>query len=310
MKYKLLAITVLLLYTLTSFGQQVLTYEYAVKDTSHLKMDVYVPEKQNPRHPCMIFCFGGRFISGARDDGQVKDLQKYYNKSGWLVIAIDYRQGLKGIKDLSIASGPGKYERAISMAAEDVLSATNYILQNLLETPQFSIDPSLIVTVGSSAGAIAVLQADYFLANRIHGGELLPDTFRYAGVMSFAGAIITNNGKVKYQYHAPAPTLFCHGVIDHYVEYNKIWDLGIGFYGTNQLVKQFKKYNYPYYVRRYEGMGHEVAGYYRNESRLMDEFLREFVYNKNFLQIDESYYNPSLPKIECLHIRPRDMGDK
>ena len=307
MYHKTLAIIALTICTITGFCQNVLTYEYAVKDTSHLKMDVYVPEKQNPNHPCMIYCFGGGFLFGSRSNSHMKEFQKYYNSRGWIVIAIDYRQGLVNYKNLTIASGAGKYKRAIEMAGEDLLSATNYILKNLLETPQFTINPSYIVTVGSSAGAITVLQADYFLANRMHGGELLPDTFRYAAVMSFSGAILTDNGKVKYRCHAPAPTLFCHGNKDHYVEYGQIWDFNLSLYGSKKLVKRFQKFHYPYYFRCYEGMGHEVAGYYRKEIILMDEFIREFVYNKKFLQINESYYDPSLPQIECLHIRPRDM---
>lgn len=309
MKYKLLGIIGLLLCTLTSFGQEMLTYEYAVKDTSHLLMDVYIPAEQNEQHSCMVFCFAGCFINGERTGEGVRKLKDYYTKRGWVVISIDYRQTLKGINNLTIVSGAGKYYRAISAAAEDLLSATNYILKNLLETPQFSINPAYIVTIGTSAGAITVLQADYFLSNRTHGAELLPNTFRYAGVMSFAGAIISNQGEIKYRKHAPAPTLFCHGTEDHLVEYDKIWDFNLCLYGTKQLVKQFEKYNYPYFFRCYKGMGHEVLSYYTKEFKLMDDFIEVFVFNKKFLQINEFYYDPSLPKAKYLQIRPRDMGD-
>lgn len=308
MRHRLSAIIALALFTLTSYGQQVFTYEYAVKDTTHLMMDVYVPEEQNPRHPCMIYCFGGGFMHGNRSSERFRKFQKNFNELGWVVIAIDYRQGLNGCQNLSFAASYNKYRQAIEMAGEDLLSATHYVLQNLLETPQFSIDPAYIVAVGSSAGAITALQADYFLANRMHGGELLPDTFRYAGVISFSGAILTDNGRVEYREHAPAPTLFCHGPEDHYVEYGRITYRNLSLNGSKELAERFNKFNYPYYFRRYEGMGHEVAGYYNKEFILMDEFIREFIYNKKFLQINESYYDPTLPQIECLHIRPQEMN--
>lgn len=308
MKYKALALIGLLIASFTAWGQQIFTYEYAVKDTSHLKMDVYVPEKQNKEQSCMVFAFGGGFINGARNDKQIPELMKYYTDRGWVVISIDYRLGLRGYKNLSALSGISKFRKAIEMAGEDLISATDYILRNLLQTPHFSINPSHIVTVGSSAGAITVLQADYFLGNRTHGAELLPDTFHYAGVMSFAGAIFSTQGKVKYRKQSPAPTLLCHGLEDQLVPYRSIEFLNIGLYSSKAIVKRFNKFNYPYYFRKYEGMGHEIAAYYKVEFKLMDEFLSNQVFGQQFLQIDEYYNNPSLPKLKSWRIRPKDMN--
>jgi len=296
-----------LILSLTVNGQQFFTYEYAVKDTSHLKMDVYVPKVQNAEQSCMIFCFGGGFIGGARNDGQVKELLDHYTERGWVVISIDYRLGLKGYKNLSAASGISKFRKAIEMAGEDLISATDYILRNLLHTPQFSINPAHIVTAGCSAGAITVLQADYFLGNRTHGAELLPDTFRYAGVMSFAGAILSTNGPVRYRKQAPAPTLLCHGMEDNLVKSNKIAFLNLCFCGSKSLVKRFEKFDYPYHLRRYKGMGHEVATYHKTEFELMDAFLRDQVFGHKFLQINEYYNDPNLTKLPFGRIKVRDM---
>lgn len=297
-----------MLFALAVSGQQMFTYEYAVKDTTHLKMDVYVPAEQNAEHSCMIFAFGGGFISGARNDKQIPELMKYYTDRGWVVVSIDYRLGLKGYKNLSASSGVSKFRKAIEMAGEDMLSATDYILRHLVNTPQFTINPNHIVTVGSSAGAITVLQADYFLGNRTHGAELLPDTFHYAGVMSFAGAIFSTQGRVKYRKQAPAPTLFCHGMEDQLVPYRSIEFLNLGLYSSKALVKRFDKFNYPYYFRRYEDMGHEIAAYYKKEFELMDEFLNTQVFGHKFLQVNEYYNDPALPKIQAWRIRPKDMN--
>lgn len=288
-------------------AQQKLTYEYAVKDTNHLKLDVYVPAQQNAEHSCMIFAFGGGFIGGARDDNQIPELQKYYTSKGWVVISIDYRLGLKGYSNYSLSTGLKKFTNAFEMAGEDLISATDFILKNLLNTPQFTINPAHIVTIGSSAGAITVLEADYFLGNRIHGAEMLPDTFRYAGVIPFSGAVYSAKGKLKYRVHAPAPTLLCHGTEDNLVPYKKIKFFNMGFYGSNSIVKTFEKNNYPYHIRRYEGMGHEVAGYFKTEFNLIDQFLEEMVFGHKQLQIDELYYNPDLKKHPFGTMKPKDM---
>ena len=288
-------------------AQQMFTYEYAVKDTNHLKMDVYVPAQQNAEHSCMIFVFGGGFIGGARNDKQIPDLQKYYTAKGWVVVSIDYRLGLKGYSNYSLSTGLKKFTNAFEMAGEDLISATDYILKNLLNNPNFTINPAHIVTIGSSAGAITVLQADYFLGNRIHGAELLPDTFRYAGVIPFSGAVYTNKGKLRYREQPPAPTLLCHGIEDNLVPYKQIRFFNLGFYGSNTIVKRFKKEGYPFYIRRYEGMGHEVATYYKKEFQLIDNFLEEMVFGKKQLQVDEWYNNPKLEKHPWGTIKAKDM---
>lgn len=306
MKNLLLTICLCLLASIT-FAQQKFTYEYAVKDTNHLKLDVYTPAQPHEMHPCMIFVFGGGFVGGARDDKQIPELMKYYTDKGWVVVAIDYRLGLKGAEHLSVISGIKKFRLAIEMAGEDLISATDYILKHLLQTPNWTINPDHIVTIGSSAGAITVLQADYFLGNRTHNATLLPDTFHYAGVMSFSGLIYSTQGKVKYRVHAPAPTLFCHGTVDQLVPYNKIQIFNQGTFGSNALVKRFEKYDYPYHLRRYEGMGHEVAGYYKYEFKMMDEFIEDYVFGKKRLQIDELYYNPNLKRHSFGSFKIRDL---
>lgn len=307
MNRKLIVSLLSLLIAGTAFPQQKLTFEYAVKDTSHLMMDVYVPQQQNEEHSCMVFVFGGGFVSGARDDHQIKKLQQYYNDKGWVVIAIDYRLGLKGFKNFTLISGLEKFKNAIDMAGEDLISATGFILDSLQHRSDFQIDPNHIVTLGSSAGAITVLQADYFLGNRIHGTEFLPDTFRYAGVISFSGSILSRKGKVKYRIQPPAPTLLCHGTEDRLVPYKQIRVFNQGVFGSNALAKRFSKYDYPFHIRRYAGLAHEVAGIYPQEFNLIDNFIAEFVFGKKQIQSDETYYNPAIKRSEFGSYRIKDL---
>lgn len=281
--------------TYFSFAQEKSTYEYAVRDTSRLKMDVYAPAQQNEHHACMIFVYGGGFISGSRNDtSQVNPIMRWALDHGYVFIAIDYRLGLKGVRNLSPATGIKHFKRAIAMASEDLISSVHYTLNNLLSTPQFTIDPQYIITIGSSAGAMTVLQSDYILNNRMPAAQILPEDFHFAGVLSYSGAIFSEKGKIKYKNHAPAPTLLCHGTSDRLVPYNQIQFCNLGLFGSNALAKRFEKFNYPYHICRYDGIGHEIAGQYRFDTRAIEIFLDDYVYNKRPLQQDELIHDADI----------------
>ena len=100
------------------------------------------------------------------------------------------------------------------------------------------------------------LQTDYYWANHHELTQTLPKHLRFAGVVSYSGAIYAHECKPKYKYHQPAPTLFIHGTADRIVTYKKIQVFNLGFFGSKILVKQFDKNKYPYFIRRYENLGH------------------------------------------------------
>ena len=288
------------------FAQEKETYLYATKDTSKLYMDVYVPKVQNEQQGCLFFVFGGGFVGGKRDDNQVQKVKDYYTDKGYVVIAIDYRLGMRGQSNYSALIALKKFEAAIYMAAEDLISALDYTLKNLTDTKKYKINPKNILVMGSSAGAITALQADYAMCNGYLNSNILPANFRLAGVISYAGAIFSTHGKPKYKNSTPAPTLFCHGTKDHLVNYKKTQIANIGFFGSDAIAKQFKKNSYSYHIRRYPGLGHQVAGIYNNEFALIDQFINEQVFSNNCIQIDETYYNASIePK--WMKLRVRDL---
>ena len=160
--------------------------------------------------------------------------------------------------------------------------------------------------MGSSAGAITALQTDYAICNGYLNSNILPADFHLAGVISYAGAIFSTHGKPKYTNHAPAPTLLCHGTADHLVNYKKTQFANIGFFGSDAIAKQFKKNGYCYHIRRYPGLGHQVAIIYNDEFALIDQFIDEQVFSNNTIQIDETYFNASIePK--WMNLRVRDL---
>lgn len=273
--------------TLGGFAQDMKTFQYAERDTLNLYLDFYTPENVNDSTICIVYVFGGGFIGGHRDGKWEKAYFQQLVDEGFQVAAIDYRLGLKGAKNLGIFNTE-PLEKAIYMATEDAISAIAYLLEHGKE---LRINKDWIVMVGSSAGAITSLQTDYALCNGYLNASLLPDDFRLAGVVSYAGAIFSKEGAVKYAKHAPAPTMMFHGKSDNLVAYDKIQFFNKGFFGTNSLVKRFEKFGYPYFARRFEGYGHSVAA---GGPLTVDDllwFCRHYVLNKEKIQVDGSYRN-------------------
>lgn len=251
----------LLVFAPTAMAQQPESYKFADRDTCSLWMDVYQPAENVRKDICALYVFGGGFIKGSRTAEDNVRFFKEMVARGYTVAAIDYRLGLKGVRLKLFNLKPG-FE-APRIASEDLIDATAFILKH---RDELRINPERIVLVGSSAGAITVLQTDHELSNRSEMTKQLPTDFRYAGVVSFAGAILSTKGRPKY-VTPPAPTLFYHGTKDKIVAYNKISIFKKGMYGTKSLVKIFHKKDYPFMVVRYVGFKHTVASFPRFEAQ-------------------------------------------
>ena len=254
------------------------TYVYEKRDTCDLFMDVYDPADGSEetfmghRKPTIIFMFGGGFVGGQRDNQSYNSWFRQLTENGYRVISIDYRLGLKGASKMGIAQ-VNLLDKAIHMAVEDLFSATNFILEN---AEQLGVKRDNIVISGSSAGAITVMQAEYEVANRTSYASVLPQDFNYAGVMSFAGAILSRKGKVKYET-SPCPTMMLHGTADKIVPYRQIALFNLGFYGGGKLVDRFKKFGYDYNMYHFIDYGHEIAGSMHTTFDLQLDFLEKNV---------------------------------
>ena len=254
------------------------TYLFVERDTCELFLDVYNPAKgsitkiDGKTKPTIIFMFGGGFIGGARDDEGYNGWFKTMTDNGYRIISIDYRLGLKGSNKVGVAQ-VNVLDKAIHMAVEDLFSATAFIIEN---AEQLGVDPSNIVISGSSAGAISVMQAEYEVCNRTSWTNTLPEGFRYAGVMSFAGAILSREGKVNYK-ERPCPTLMLHGTADKLVPYEQIAFFNLGFFGAGKLVKRFEKFGFNYNMYHFIDYGHEIAGSMPTTIDLQVKFLENNV---------------------------------
>ena len=251
------------------------TYIFEKRDTCDLFLDIYNPAEGSQtsidgiEKPTILFMFGGGFIRGTRNDESYLPWFKAMTEDGYRIISIDYRLGLKGSDKVGVAQ-VGALDKAIHMGVEDLYSATNFLNENAAE---LGINPSNIVIAGSSAGAIIAMQAEYEICNGTSWTEVLPEGFRYAGVMSFSGAILSREGKVDYRLHSPAPTLMMHGTSDELVPYDQIAILHLGFFGGGKLVERFQKFGYNYNMYHFIDYGHEIAESMSTTMDLQKRFL-------------------------------------
>ena len=260
------------------------TYTYTKRDSQSLKLDVYSTYTGEVQ-PCLMFVFGGGFKEGARDAEIYSDYFNYFANKGFTVVSIDYRLGMEGEKAPSMFNYK-PIAQSIELAVEDLYTATHFLLEHAYE---INIDTTQIIISGSSAGAIAVLQADYEKRNSFESSKTLSSKFQYAGVIAFSGSIFSREGAPTYTI-APAPTLLFHGSADKLVPYNNTRFFNIGMFGSNTLAKEFRKNEYPYLFYSMEGNGHEVAEYPMTDFLPeIEQFITDFIFNKKQLLIDINY---------------------
>ncbi|MBQ7458997.1 MAG: alpha/beta hydrolase [Bacteroidales bacterium] len=277
---------------------------FATRDTCTLSMDIYFPKDDKEKHPCVLFVYGGGFVQNNQKEASVRSYCRRLADAGFVAVATDYRLGLKGVKNSSLMTMADNLDRAIQLSTEDLFSAVEYLITY---SDELCIDPSQIILAGSSAGAITVLQADYELGNRTQLAAAMPADFRFAGVISFSGAIFSRKGKCKWTVQPPAPTLFLHGTSDELVTYNKIQVFNLGFFGTNQLVERFEKFDYPYMCIRFENRYHEVAAFMNGFFNQTVGFIEQFVFNKKNWQVDVTFTDPDFDLAKPWAFTPKDL---
>ena len=267
------------------------SHPFVVRDGQTLSLDFYFPghwQQSDTLRPCMIFVYGGGFVDNNQRAGFYTRFCRAMADNGYVTVASDYRLGLKDFRGGSIFKMMEPVKNSISMATEDLFAAVDYIIRNA-ET--LRIDPDRIVICGSSAGAIAALQANYELSNRTPMTAAIPDDFRFAGVISFSGGVYSTKGACKYTVHDPAPTFFLHGDADRLVPYNKIQLFRTAMFGSKPIAAGFKDAGYPYCFKSFTNQSHEVAGFQMEQFDAVMWFLEHYVDDGAKWQIDMEVVN-------------------
>lgn len=258
-----------------AFGQTKTTYPFVERDST-LYLDVHQPTVKRADKAAVLSVFGGGFAVGTRDDKLMRKTAELLTERGFTVICIDYRLGLKNEAMVEANQGLFKLDKlfqyCIDIAVEDCAAAIAWICSHQEE---LDIDTSKIVLTGCSAGAITVLDLDFCRANGWPQASALPQGWKPAAVIPYSGGVMCRTCELKYNT-PPAPTMLMHGTKDKIVTYRSF---GLPFhaklFGSSKVANAMKKQGFPYWIIRFEGIGHEVASWLPGSVDLFCGFVEQ-----------------------------------
>jgi len=271
-----------------SFSQKQQTINYFKNDTLSLDLDLFLPENisSDTDLPLVIFVHGGGFSGGTRDGGYA--FCKYMAQNGYAAATITYTLYMKNKKFSCDGVLPEKI-KAFNYGANDLWLSTLFFLNN---ATKYHINPEKIFIAGSSAGGETVLHAAFWNQKLMAMyGKTLPENFKYAGLISGAGAIMDLNLITKEN---KIPMFFFHGNGDvtvpygtaahHYCPVNSSgWLMLFGSYSIFNHLKSMKGMTHLY---SYCGGGHEYSAELFNKNQayiltFMNDVLKGKVYQKH-----------------------------
>lgn len=284
MRYLFFAVGFVLIFFSSTSAQnlEVERRTFVYEDT--LAMDIFLPKQSGTAlRPLLVYVHGGGFSGGNRGGGL--DYCEYFAKKGWVTATISYHLTMKG-QSFSCDQPVQNKIKTLLTAAQNVNQATAFLIA---KKDEFNIDPSLVAISGSSAGAEAVLQAAYWKKSQ---ENILPEAFKYAGVVSMAGAVLDLNWITK---DSAMPTAMFHGTCDPLVPFSAAAhhycspdNTGfMMFFGSHAITEKLRSINKGYYFVSSCGGGHEWAGRPMNTDYryLTEDFLENDVLNKKARQI-------------------------
>ncbi len=210
--YLLSALLLILILPLSIRAQSFETHTYFTTDSVDLELDLFLPTQtvDSPR-ALVIFVHGGGFVGGKRDAGHA--MGAYLAENNIAMATITYTLLMKG-RGFGCDVPTADKVQAIRVAASQTWEATSFLLAKAQE---LQIDPTQIFLAGSSAGAETVLHAAFWDREEMKlTDHSLPADFKYAGVISGAGAIMDLNLITRENV---MPVFAFHGDDDELVPY-------------------------------------------------------------------------------------------
>jgi len=238
--------------------------------TQTLYMDIYQPDEDNfEDRPLIIFMFGGAFIGGSKESGDIVDLCINFAKKGYVAAAIDYRL----TTNLILNPSEEKAYEAVIKAIQDLRASIRYFRMNDALYDDYKIDSNRIYVGGISAGAIASLNSVYMdteeealmLVTSEHleelgGFEGESGNPGYAsdahGVVNLCGAI----GSLDWIGQPDKPIVSMHGDQDGTVPYSDesvtLFGLDVQVYGSYSINETMNELGNYSALHTYVGQDH------------------------------------------------------
>ncbi|MCM1021786.1 MAG: alpha/beta hydrolase fold domain-containing protein [Muribaculum sp.] len=253
------------------------THTFAIKGSDTLQLDILHTPANGQKRPAVIFLSGGGWEGQARRTAMTDTypLLPFFVEKGFVGIAADYRCDFArarksgkipdkcigdfvGDKQLDTPGVVKAIDRAVSLAVEDLFDATRFVVDN---AEKYGIDTTKIVVVGSSAGAITALTAEYGICSRHKSARHLPAGFNYGAVVPMAGGIWCSGIDTLSWQRKPCPLLMFHGDADPIVSYSTIhvasqkWSMN----GVKDIAAQLCHMGIPHQLFTYSEMNHDAA---------------------------------------------------
>jgi len=205
------------------------TYAQAVDyqgKNQNLLADIYTPSQDTlSRRPLIIYCHGGNFTGGSRNNSWPVKFCQSFAKRGYVAASIDYRLGISSNGDNDVIS-------AQIRAVQDLKAAIRYFKQTAVEQGNpYRIDTAQIYIAGEASGAIVALQSGYLTSadqfseiantdllnalNGIEGQTSSPYSSHIKGIISLSGAILDLN----WLNNSSIPLIMVHGTKDTSIPY-------------------------------------------------------------------------------------------
>lgn len=285
------------------------TLMFVQRDTCDLLLDFYAaapgtgPCADSLRKPVVVHVFGGAFVTGVRNHPDDRRWYRQLAEAGYHVAAIEYRLGLKGKAIKANLSALPLLRDAIQMAVDDLFAATNYLLDH---ADELGIDRDRIIVSGSSAGAMAALQAEWEICNARPEAQALPGWFNYAGIMAFAGGVFSTDGPINFP-QKPCPILLLYGTEDRIVPFGSISIFSNHYAGSAALAKKFAAQGLNFQIYRYKEAGHEISVTMLRNIPEELRFLEENVLKGVYRPLDATLTDRTIPKPGWSNYTTRDL---
>ncbi len=284
MTQKSIAIVIALLISNPTFSQDFKTYTYIQEDTLSLDLDLFLPETDSVV-PLVIYVHGGGFSGGDRTAGH--ELARYLVGQEIACASISYTLYMKD-KSFSCDGILSEKIKAIQIAASQLWRSTDFLMEM---SEDIHIDTTKIFIAGSSAGAETVLHAAFWNREMMQIWESrLSPSFKYAGVISGAGAImdlnlITDDNLIPIMmFHGDKDPLVPYGTAAHHFcpPDSPGW---LMFFGSSSISKHVADLGGTCQLTTFKEGKHNFAGayFYQNQDHVGD-FIKDILAGKKFVE--------------------------